>query len=85
MTYNSEFTREFLDRMRKLKKKDNSLFKRLEFKIEEILETPTHYKPLRDDLKGTRRVHVGHFVIIFKIQNKTVIFISFKHHNHAYE
>ncbi len=82
--YESEFTREFLDRIKKLKKKDNFLFKRLGSKIEEILENPTHYKPLRDDLKGTRRVHVGHFVIIFKIQDETVIFISFKHHNDAY-
>jgi YafQ family addiction module toxin component len=80
----SEFTREFLDRIKKLKKKDNLLFKRLESKIEEILENPSHYKPLRDDLKGTRRVHVGHFVIIFKIEDETVIFISFKHHNDAY-
>jgi YafQ family addiction module toxin component len=82
--YESEFTREFLDRIKKLKKKDNLLFKRLESKIEEILENPSHYKPLRDDLKGTRRVHVGHFVIIFKIEDETVIFISFKHHNDAY-
>lgn len=82
--YKSEFTREFLNRLGKLKKKDNSLFRRLEFKIEEILENPTHYKPLRDDLKGMRRVHVGHFVIIFEIKDDTVIFISFKHHNHAY-
>ena len=82
--YESEFTREFLGRMKKLKKKDSTLFKRLKSKIEEILENPTHYKPLRDDLKGTRRVHVGHFVIIFKMKDETVIFISFKHHDDAY-
>ncbi len=82
--YRSEFTREFLDRMKKLKNRDSLLFKRLGSKIEEILENPTHYKPLRNDLKGTRRVHVGHFVIIFKIEDTTVVFISFKHHNDAY-
>jgi len=82
--YLSEFTNEFLNKLKKLKNKDKILFNRLEQKIEEILENPDHCKPLMHELKGSRRVHIGHFVIIFQIKGSTVIFISFKHHDHAY-
>ncbi len=83
--YQSEFTKEFLKILKKLKSKDKSLFKRLELKVEEILENPDHYKPLRNELKGLRRAHIGSFVITFQIRESTVIFISFKHHDYAYE
>lgn len=79
--YQSEFTVEFLKILKKLKSKDKALFKRLELKIEDILEKPEHYKPLRNELKGLRRAHIGHFVVIFHIKGTTVIFISFKHHD----
>ncbi len=79
--YQSEFTAEFLKVLKKLKGKDKALFNRLELKIEEILENPEHYKPLRRELKGLRRAHIGHFVVIFQIRGITVIFISFKHHD----
>lgn len=83
--YQSEFTKEFLKILKKLKNKDKALFDRLELKIEEILENPDHYKPLRNELKGLRRAHIRSFVITFQIRESTVIFISFKHHDHAYE
>ena len=38
MTYKAEFTKEFLRTTKKLKKKDMTLFDRLEAKIKEILE-----------------------------------------------
>ena len=82
--YQSEFTNEFLNKLKKLKNKDKILFNRLEQKIEEILENPDHYKPLMHEFKGSRRAHIGHFVITFQIKASTVIFISFKHHNHVY-
>lgn len=82
--YQTEFTREFLKIVKKLKAKDKALFKRLELKIEEILENPEHYKSLRNEMKGLKRAHVGHFVIIFMIKDSTVVFISFKHHDFAY-
>lgn len=61
------------------------MFKRLQSKIEEILENPEHYKPLRGKMKGLRRAHVGSFVIIFKIEDDVVKFVAFKHHNDAYK
>ncbi len=66
MSYKAEFSDEFLKIAKKLKNKNSNMFKRLQSKIEEILENPEHYKPLRGKMKGLRRAHVGSFVIIFK-------------------
>jgi mRNA-degrading endonuclease RelE of RelBE toxin-antitoxin system len=55
--------------------------------MKEILENPEHYKPLRHDLAGERRVHIlKSFVLKFEIdeENKTVTFLFFGHHDEAY-
>lgn len=60
----------------------------LKRKMNEILENPQHYKPLRHDLAGERRVHVmKSFVLKFEIAEpiKTVKFIFFGHHDDAYK
>ncbi|MDI6886543.1 MAG: type II toxin-antitoxin system RelE/ParE family toxin [archaeon] len=85
MIYKAEFTKEFLRTMEKLKKKDMTLFDRLEAKIKEILEHPGRYKSLKGKLSGLRRAHVRPFVIIFKVKEDAVTFISFKHHDRAYK
>lgn len=56
-------------------------------KIDEIVENPYHYKPLRYDLAGQRRVHIlKNFVLKFDIDEntKTVRFVFFGHHDEAY-
>jgi YafQ family addiction module toxin component len=56
-------------------------------KIQEICENPFHYKPLRNELHGMRRVHIlKSFVLIFNVDEneKAVIFVSFSHHDAAY-
>lgn len=85
MTYKADFSDEFLKFAKKLKSKDPELFKRLKLKIKEILRNPEHYKPLKGKMKGLRRAHVGSFVIIFKIEEDYVRFVTFKHHNKAYK
>ena len=82
--YEADFTDEFLRLAKKLKKKNPAMLKRIEKKIEEILENPEHYKPLKKKLKGKRRVQAGSFVLVFEVKGKTVEFKSFTHHNHAY-
>ncbi len=72
----------------KLAKKDRLLFERIMSKIEEIIncEEIDHYKNLRYDLKDCKRVHIGHFVLIFsfvKEENK-ISFIDFDHHDKIY-
>lgn len=71
----------------KLSKKIPVLKKALENKVKEIILNPNHYKPLRNELAGERRVHLlKSFVLIFEINenNKTVILLFFGHHNQAY-
>ena len=69
-------------------KKNPVLRTALENKIEEIIQNPNHYKPLKYDLAGERRVHImKSFVLKFEIdeKNKAVKFIFFGHHDEAYQ
>ena len=73
--------------LNKLFKKDKVMYEQVMKKIEEIVQNPTHYKPLKYDLAGQRRVHImKSFVLKFEIdeQNKIVTFIFFGHHDEAY-
>ena len=71
----------------KLCKKNPILRDALEKKMNEIVENPQHYKPLKYDLAGERQVHImKSFVLKFEIdeQNKIVTFFFFLHHDEAY-
>ena len=68
-------------------RKNPILKKAIGRKITEIIQNPHHYKPLKHDLSGERRVHIlKSFVLKFIIdeQAKSVIFIFFGHHDEAY-
>ena len=67
MPYSCDFSDDFRETLIKIKKKNKLLSERINKKILEIIENPAHYKPLRFVLKGKRRVHIGQFVIVFKI------------------
>ncbi len=87
MSYSFEVHPRCLDEIKKLCKKNHALEEALRKKINEILENPQHYKPLRYDSAGEKRVHVmKSFVLKFKIEeNKHLVkFISFCHHDEAY-
>ena len=71
----------------KLCKKNPVLRAALEKKMNEIVLNPQHYKPLKYDLAGERRVHImKSFVLKFEIHEdrKAVEFIFFGHHDEAY-
>ncbi len=71
--------------MEKLKKNNKSLFEQLGKKMDKILENPELSKPLGNILSGTRRAHIGHFVLIYEIvesENK-IVFLKFAHHDYA--
>ncbi len=75
--------------LNKLYKKDKLIYERVLKKIKEIIDSYEieSYKNLRNDLKDYKRVHVGHFVLIFKFlknENK-IIFIDFDHHDNIYK
>jgi len=75
--------------LEKLSKKDNTLYERVLKKIDEIIKSDSvdHYKNLRHDMKESKRVHIGHFVLVFnfyKTQN-LVSFEDFDHHDNIYK
>ena len=85
--YNYEVIPSLQRTLNKLLKKDKKTYEAVMNKIEEILENPEHYKPLKYDLADERRVHImKNFVLKFEIneKTKTVIFLFFGHHDEAY-
>ena len=84
MGYGIRFTPFFEKQLKKLKKRDKVLFKRLTIKLKEIRKNPEHYKPLRGILKGTRRAHLDPFVIIFDLREDLITIHYVKHHDLAY-
>ena len=79
-----------LDRiLEKLLKKNKNIYEQVLNKIEEIINSADveHYKNLRYDLKDKKRVHIGHFVLVFKfnkLQN-LIEFDDFDHHDNIYK
>lgn len=73
----------------KLSKKDKQLYEQLLNKIDEIrhAENLDHYKNLRYDMKDSKRVHIGSFVLVFQYdtQTNTISFDDFDHHDTIYK
>ena len=84
--YNLEIESEVIKIFKKLEKKDCKQLGDVNKKIKQILENPKQFKPLKSPLEGLRRVHVGSFVLIYEIIEKSMIvrILKFKHHDEAY-
>jgi YafQ family addiction module toxin component len=89
MPYNYKTSKNLDIILERLLRKDKNLYEQLIKKINEIINSydVEHYKNLREDLKDFKRVHVGHFVLIFKfIKNENKIaFVDFDHHDNIYK
>ena len=88
MTYEFEIKNGLGRKLKKIKKKDTPFFQAVKQKIAQIVQHPTHYKPLKGDMKGIRRVHVKtSFVLIFTVDEKSklVSFIDLDHHDVIYK
>lgn len=75
------------EKLDKLAKRNPELTRNITKKISQIIENPYHFKPLRGELKGKRRVHIAKsFILIFLIDEdaKIVKFLEFEHHDRAY-
>ena len=74
--------------LRKLKQKDLALFKAVQRKINQMAlldhAAINHFKNLRGDISEYKRVHIGSFVLIFKVEKDTIIFDRLTHHDEAY-
>lgn len=72
----------------KLFKKDKAAYEAVMNKISEVVNSGDveHYKNLRHDLKDLKRVHVGHFVLVFSYDSSRdfVSFVDYDHHDKIY-
>jgi len=79
---------EKLDRIfSKLSKKDKKQLEIIDKKINMVLENPYQFKPLRGNMSGTRRIHIGKsFVLTYEISEseKIVRLLDYAHHDDIY-
>ncbi len=85
--YRAEPSSNFERKMKKLMKKDHLRYERVRKKIVEICEEPHHCEPLGNIMAGVQRVHIGPYVVTFKIDeaSKTVRLLDFDHHDKIYK
>ncbi len=58
--------KENLDKkLKRLQKKDKEMQRLINRKVQDILEDPHRFKPLRKPLQNKRRVHVGGSFVLF--------------------
>jgi YafQ family addiction module toxin component len=87
MSYHLDIPEKLDKAFGKLAKKDRGQMGILQAKISEILEEPHRIKPLRGDMKGARRVHIGKsFVLVYEIdeQEHAVRLLEYEHHDKVY-
>ena len=84
--YCLEIEEDVIKLFRKLCKKDRKQLEAVNKKIQQILEEPLQFKPLKNPLEGLRRVHVGSFLLIYEVfeNPKQVRVLKYKHHDEAY-
>jgi len=71
---------------RKVRAKDPARYEQLKKKIRLLVENPESGKPLHPPLNGLWRIHIGHFVLIYRIDEKdhALVLLKFAHHDEAY-
>ena len=87
MKYNLEISKELERKFAKLSKKNKKQLEIINKKVEQILENPYHFKPLRGDMHGSRRVHIEKsFVLTYEIKEETRIvrLLDYDHHDNIY-
>ncbi len=86
MAYSADYSERILKIFDRMAKRDKRQLIAINEKIKEILENPYHFKPLRGDMKGSRRVHFGHFVMTYEIleKEKTIRFLDYDHHDNIF-
>lgn len=72
-------------KLEKLQEKNPAQYKHVQKKVEQILKNPDHFKPLSGDLHGTRRVHIGDYVLIYYLENNQIVIQDYGHHDKIYE
>tara|TARA_Y100000310_G_C20700237_1_gene829025 strand:- start:4295 stop:4564 length:270 start_codon:yes stop_codon:yes gene_type:complete len=86
---NYEIQPSLAKKLKKISKKDKVAFEAVMNKIMDVVKTDNveHYKNLRYNMKDSKRVQLGHFVLVF-LYDKAKDFISFEdydHHDNIYK
>lgn len=87
MVYKDLYSEEIIKKLLRIKRKNGSFYISVRKKMDWIIENPLHkFKNLKHNLKGYKRIHLGHFVLIFIInhENQEIFFEDFDHHDKAY-
>lgn len=83
-----EIKPELKKKLIRLFKKDKKTYEKVMKKIKEIINSYDieHYKNLRYDMKDYKRVHIGHFVLVFSYdESKEIVsFEDYDHHDKIY-
>ena len=79
------FSVEFKKILQKLAKKDRLTLQKIEDQVYKIISNPLVGKPLRNVMKNYRRVHIGSFVLVCKIENEEITFADYDHHDRIYK
>lgn len=86
--YKDSYSDEITRKLAKIKKKDQKHYSIVRKKMDWILDYPNHrYKDLHYSMKGIKRIHIGHFVLVFIIDHvkKIVSFEDYDHHDKIYK
>ena len=85
---NFEVSEELERKLKKLSKKHRELQQQVMKKIKEVVNSGNveHYKNLRHNMRDSKRVNIGHFVLIFQYNKKNdlIRFDDFDHHDKVY-
>jgi addiction module RelE/StbE family toxin len=71
-------------KLEKLSRKNQGQYQHVEKKIKQIIKNPEHYKPLRGNLSGERRAHIGDFVLIYHEDPQSIVIDDYDHHDRIY-
>jgi YafQ family addiction module toxin component len=87
MPYSLELSKTADKKLFKLCRKNKAFLEAVNAKIQQILDNPFHFKPLRAPMQNKRRAHVGAFVLVFEIEEarKTVVVLDCEHHDSVYK
>ena len=89
MTFRAKPSEHLRKSLRILKKKDHALFIAVRKKMRQIASCDNagidHFKNLRHDLSHLKRVRIGSYVLVFKVEGNVIVFEDFDHHDRIYK
>lgn len=88
MGFGFDISDELRETLSKLARKDRARAIAVRKKMRQIARSNEtdieHFKNLMGDMSHLKRVHVGSFVLTFRLKGNTIIFEDFDHHDKIY-